>query len=46
VKNADKLKEKGIEDLYVLSVNDLFVMKAFLKQIDGEGVVRLKSCLL
>jgi len=41
VKNADKLKEKGIEDLYVLSVNDLFVMKAFLKQIDGEGVVKM-----
>ncbi|AXA33915.1 peroxiredoxin [Francisella adeliensis] len=37
--NADKFKELGIDDIYVLSVNDTFVMN---KWIQAQGVKNIK----
>ncbi|EKC99668.1 hypothetical protein A1Q2_06087 [Trichosporon asahii var. asahii CBS 8904] len=35
---ADKFKQKGVDGIYVVSVNDQFVMNAWKKDLGGEGV--------
>jgi peroxiredoxin len=35
----EKLKEKGVEEVFVISVNDVFTLAAFAKQTDSVGKV-------
>jgi glutaredoxin/glutathione-dependent peroxiredoxin len=37
VTNADKIKAKGVENIYVTSVNDVFVMTEWKKASGAEG---------
>ena len=39
VTNADKIKAKGVENIYVTSVNDVFVMSEWKKASGAEGKV-------
>jgi len=39
VTNADKIKAKGVENIYVTSVNDVFVMSEWKKASNAEGKV-------
>ena len=39
VTNADKIKAKGVENIYVTSVNDVFVMNEWKKASNAEGKV-------
>jgi peroxiredoxin len=39
VTNADKIKAKGVENIYVTSVNDVFVMNEWRKASSAEGKV-------
>ena len=39
--NYDKLKAKGVDDIFCLSVNDAFVMGAWAKDQKTEGKVRM-----
>eukprot|EP00190_Bangiopsis_sp_CCMP1999_P005858 CAMPEP_0198726340 /NCGR_PEP_ID=MMETSP1475-20131203/3400_1 /TAXON_ID= ORGANISM="Unidentified sp., Strain CCMP1999" /NCGR_SAMPLE_ID=MMETSP1475 /ASSEMBLY_ACC=CAM_ASM_001111 /LENGTH=215 /DNA_ID=CAMNT_0044488247 /DNA_START=74 /DNA_END=721 /DNA_ORIENTATION=- len=41
IDKADELKQKGIDDIYVIAVNDPFVMKAFAEKLGGEGKVKM-----
>lgn len=40
LQNVDALKAKGVDEVYILSVNDPFVMKVFEKELGGAGKVR------
>ncbi|KAK2459843.1 hypothetical protein APHAL10511_008164 [Amanita phalloides] len=37
IANYEKFKAKGINDIYIVSVNDLFVMQAWKKSLASEG---------
>ncbi|KAI9059369.1 Redoxin [Trametes sanguinea] len=37
IKAFDKFKEKGVENVYIVAVNDVFVMKAWKEQLAPEG---------
>jgi peroxiredoxin len=39
VTNADKIKAKGVENIYVTSVNDVFVMNEWKKASSADGKV-------
>ena len=39
VTNADKIKAKGVENIYVTSVNDVFVMNEWRKASSADGKV-------
>ena len=39
VTNADKIKAKGVESIYVTSVNDVFVMNEWRKASSADGKV-------
>ncbi len=39
VTNADKIKAKGVENIYVTSVNDIFVMSEWKKASGADGKV-------
>ncbi|MGB0669920.1 MAG: peroxiredoxin [Rhodospirillales bacterium] len=36
-----ELKEAGVDDIYCLSVNDSFVMNAWAKDQDAEGIIKM-----
>ena len=40
VSAIDDLKAKGVKDVYIVSVNDMFVMKAWGETFDNGGKVR------
>ena len=47
VVNADKIKKKGIEKIFCLSVNDPFVMNAWGEANNAGGkITMLSDCLL
>lgn len=35
---ADKFKQKGVDGIYVVSVNDMFVMNAWKKDLGGDAI--------
>jgi len=41
VTNADKIKAKGVENIYVTSVNDIFVMNEWKKASGADGKVEV-----
>ena len=40
IKNVDALKAKGVKEVFVVAVNDMFVMKAWGQTFDDSGKVR------
>ena len=43
VQNIDKLKAKGVDEVWCISVNDAFVMGAWGKEQNSEGKVRMMA---
>jgi len=43
IKQASKFKSKGIDEIWILSVNDVFVMNAWGDSQNATGIVRLLS---
>ena len=41
VENAASFKEKGIDEIACISINDTFVMKAFGKSSDADGKIEM-----
>ena len=40
INNIDQLREKNVEDIYCISVNDVFVMKAWLASYSKENLIK------
>jgi len=43
LKHLDEIKAKGVDDVAVVSVNDLFVMDAWAKDTGGKGKIQYLS---
>lgn len=43
IENRDRILERGIDDIAVVAVNDVFVMAAWAKASGGEGKIRFLS---
>ncbi|KLO16871.1 Redoxin [Schizopora paradoxa] len=41
IKDVEKFKEKGVSDIYVVSVNDYFVMSAWKKHLDAADLANV-----
>lgn len=43
LKNADKIKNEGVDEIICVAVNDPFVLKAFARELGSEGKITFWS---